>query len=100
MADFGSEIQETVVLANNRHDGGEAKTCALANFLGGEEWLEDFFRNLRRNASAGVCNLHDDKLLKAVFGRSGKICGKGLNALRTDSQSAALRHGVAGIHAE
>ncbi len=60
LADFGIAIDEAAGLLDDAIDHRKAKTGAFADFLGGEEWFEDFLKHIGRNASAIVCNFKND----------------------------------------
>src|SRR5438067_6683669 len=57
LADQGIHEHVAVGLLDDAVDGREAKSGALAGFLGGEEWLKDLVDDLARNAAARVLYL-------------------------------------------
>ena len=54
---FGVDIDETAGLLDDAVDRGEAEAGALADFLGGEERLEDLVDDVGGNAGAGVADV-------------------------------------------
>ena len=59
-ADFGAHENVAASLLDNAVAGGEAKARAGANFLGGEERLENAFDDFGAHAGAGVAHLDED----------------------------------------
>src|SRR5262249_57329700 len=53
-------------------DLAQAEAGALANLLGGEEWVEDLLDHLRRNADAGVAQRDLDVIAGDLAGRPAR----------------------------
>ena len=107
-ADLAVELEETAQAGDNLFHRGQPEAGALARRLGAEERLEDFLLQLRGNARAVVGHGEHDIASgwqgRVVAGRTGRLAGcQGRFArevVRGNRDRAAVRHGIAGIHAE
>src|SRR5688572_24417915 len=93
---FGADV--TIALLDDAVRGGQAESRSFADSLGRKERLENVLERLLIHADSGV--LHTNARVSAraralVDARELLIED---NRIRTDSQLAATRHGLAGIH--
>src|SRR5882724_925206 len=78
----GVEVDGAAVFADDTLNGVEAEAGAVADALGGEEWLEDVGLNVFRNAGAVVDDFHQNVI--AFVGDP-------------DAELALIFHGVGGV---
>src|SRR3954451_12393763 len=72
----------------------QAEPGALADRLGGEEWIEDFLDDVRRDAAPGITQRQLDMVVIGM--RAAQFC-RCRDIARGDGEAAALRHRIARI---
>ena len=85
---------------NEFRDHAESEAGAFAFLFGSEEWLEDFFDQVRRYAGASINhgNAHPIPCCGARFKRRPALWNRAVS--RGNSQLPAVWHSVAGIDCE
>src|SRR6185436_8270475 len=75
-----------------------AQARAFADFLGGEEWLEDPVNDFRGNATAGIPDAQGDIAAGGGTQDAFRRTFVQGDILRFDENGSPLLHGVTGIH--
>ena len=88
------------MLLHHAVDHRQTEARALADFLGGEEGLEDAFQDARRDARPRVGNRQPHETSWGQVGMPGAVLLSEQHVFRFDQQFAAGRHGVAGVDAQ
>src|SRR5262245_17442702 len=96
-ARFGVCVDKAAGLFDDSIDRRQPEPGTLADFLGGEERFEDLLNNVRWNAGAGVADFNEHIVgsVHAFIGEFSAFLGR--NVGRTQSELAAIGHGIARI---
>ena len=93
-------VHEPTVLPDDAEHRRQAEPGAAARFLGREERLEDAGQDIGRNTAAGVDH-PQPRVASGADVRIRAFVGAAQRAFQgLDAQTAAARHGVAGVHGE
>ena len=89
-----------VVLVHDAVNGREAKSGAFAQFLCGEEWLEDARQHMRGDAGARIAGCQTGEATGTRLRHRGDGCGIELRPDDVRSLRRPARHGIARVHRE
>src|SRR5207237_7787889 len=79
---------------------GKAKPSSFARFFGGEEWIVNLLDDSGRNAQSGIANPERDVSAGFRIRRHGSVAFIDLHVVRPNHERAAIRHGIARVHAQ